>query len=101
MDFHKDIPVKTSYELAGEVVALANAGSLIQAVKVIRDWTKLDLTGSKKIVDILRNEMQESYGWEYGKPLSVEDLDVLQDFTEGAIIGVYTALRPRRYPSVV
>lgn len=95
MEFKMDAPVKTSYELAGETVGLVNSGNLIQAVKLVRDWTGMSLRDSKQVVDILRDEMRNGYDWEYGRPLELEDLDVLNDFAEGALIGVITATRPR------
>ena len=86
--------VISSYELAQTVCEMLNSGSPIAAVKEIRKYTQLGLRDSKRITDIVLDEMREGYDWDViTNKLDADDLSVLHDFAEGVIVSVVTLKR--------
>lgn len=95
MEFIKNNPeTMSTYSLASIIVEHVKNAMLIAAVKEIKDWTGMGLYDAKRVVDIVREEAIDSYGYPE-TPLTLEDLNGLRDFTEGALVGVVTMVKGR------
>lgn len=84
------VECKSSWELAHETVTLVNGGELIKSVKLVKDWTGLNLRQSKLCVDIIRKEIKDEYlHGNVLRSLDQDEMETIADFGEGVILAMY------------